>query len=158
MAAIAWVTGIGIFLWLLFAYPKKMLILIVGVVALGAATVGVFWLQDVLAKRLMAQMAIRVVYDPADCSPTHPLSVAIHNRSNATILHIYYRVEGLREGYSSPHYVEWKWTDKILQSDDTFRTCLAFRQKSVDDTGLIRGMEPSSLIWRAEITNATTDD
>ena len=100
----AWVIGIGIFLFLLFVFPRAM----VGLIVLCGVGIGGFLLWDKIKTderaRLRASVTVTVTHDLERCSPEHPLFVQIHNGSEGTIEKVSFGIEGNRAGYSDPLY------------------------------------------------------
>lgn len=128
VTAIAWVLGVGIGLWLLFRYPKKMGITIAVVVALATAGAGVlYWVQSTATRNHEAEVATLKTKARADSSvctdPAYPIAVAFHNTSNRILEYVTFNLEARRPGYSSAVYSNYQTSDRILQPDDVYTSC-----------------------------------
>lgn len=122
----AWVVGIGIFVILLFAYPKKTMILVGVLLALAAAGGGLFFLDNYLDQRKKDAVQVVVFFDLEKCSEEYPLFIGIVNGSGSTVEKVSFTVEGKREGYSDTiyrsGYADYE-TDKIIKDGDSIGTC-----------------------------------
>lgn len=159
MEAIAWVLGVGIFLGLLLAFPKRMGVLIAVLVGLSIVGAGGIFAYNAFEKRQREQIIgnINVVinFDTSECKEDFPLSIGIINGTEQTIQKTSFSIVGLREGHSEPlyksNYREYS-TDLIIDAGEGFGTCwsLPKRAYGISDS-IIERHPPEELIW--EVTN-----
>lgn len=150
----AWVIGIGIFLFLLFAFPRAML----GLIALCGLGIGGFLLWTKLDSdkraRETAAISITVTYDLERCSPEYPLFVGIVNASDNTLEAVSFGIEGHRTGYSEPLYDSGYLgysSDRIIASGDGWANCWTLpRQAYGAAEQSIALNPPSTLVWTAK--------
>jgi len=163
--AIAWVLGVGIAVYLLFRFPKKMLILL-GVLAVVAAGVGA-WLYVVDNRPRWEREAISltVTYDPETCSADWPLRIEYQNNARRTLIDSAFAVEGFRDAYSNPLYQSppsYYSTDRIIEPGEPYLWCYSIPPVSAQNSGIEDLLEvahpPETLEWRARITSARFRD
>lgn len=122
----AWVFGIGIFLALLFAFPKKTMIL-VGILLSIALLVGsYFFIEDYLYKKKKESVKITIKYNLEICSDEYPLLIGIENESGSTLEKVSFTVDGKRKGHSKAVYksrYSGYSSDKILEAGEIFGNC-----------------------------------
>ncbi|AMN54158.1 hypothetical protein ACP90_18950 [Labrenzia sp. CP4] len=121
-----WVVGIGIFVFLMFAYPKKTLILAGVLLAFAVAGGGIIFLSDYLDQRKREAVQIEIFFDLDKCSEEYPLFIGFLNESGSTIEKVSFIVEGKREGYSDTTYRSEYGnyqTDKIIKDGGSHGTC-----------------------------------
>jgi len=146
----AWVIGIGIFLFLLFVFPRAM----VGLIILCGVVIGGWLLWDKIKSeeraRKRSAVSITVTHDLEMCSPEHPLLVRILNGADDTVEKVKFGIEGRRAGYSDPLYDSFRGysSDRIIASGAEWASCWALPQK---DYGVseqrIALNPPETLVW-----------
>lgn len=149
----AWVIGIGIFLFLLFSFPRAM----GGLIAICGLAIGGFFLWGKLEgdriAREIAAISITVTYDLGRCSPEYPLFVAILNGSNRTLEKVSFELEGHRSGYSEPLYgrsYSSYSSDRIIASGDGWASCWALPEQAYGATAQVISLNPpGTLVWTA---------
>lgn len=144
----AWVIGIGIGLFLLFAFPRQFGALL-GIVALGiGALLLYFWSQSEQAKRDEANLVTSAHFDPLTCpDPAFPISVAFTNRTGKTVEYISFLLEAYRPGYSSAAYSNYQSWDRIMTPGQTYSACwslASYKSESVDKL---------AVTWRATVSS-----
>jgi hypothetical protein len=150
-----WVVGIGIGLFLLFRFPKPMMILL-GVVSLGAAAlfaIIVFLDKQSAWKRQEEERSILLVasFDPERCGMETPILIRFTNIGTKTLLSIDFQLSGYRKGFSSPVYGDGirgaigYESDKILSSGESYESC--WKVPKLDDGA--QEVPPASVEWRA---------
>ena len=90
----AWGVGIGLFVALLFAFPRAT----GGVLLFVAVTLGAIflWNQQQTKKRAQQRAAVTVsaAYDLRSCQVEHPIRVTINNGSDRSVLKVTFKVAG----------------------------------------------------------------
>jgi hypothetical protein len=153
----AWVIGIGIFLFLLFAFPRAM----VGLLVLCGLAIGgwLLWTKLDTDKRARerATVSVTVAYDLERCSPEYPLFVGILNDSDNTIEAVSFGIEGHRAGYSEPLYDSGYLgysSDRIIVRGDSWASCWSLpRQAYGASEQSIALNPPNTLVWTAKNTS-----
>lgn len=153
----AWVIGVGIFLLLLFAFPRA----IVGLIILCVVLIGSYqlWMkieQDERAKK-KASVTVTVNYDLERCRPEYPLFVRIQNGADDTVEAVSFGVAGRRAGYSNPIYesrfLEYS-SDRIIASGDSWTSCWALPDPAYSASEQkIEQNPPETLVWTVEHTS-----
>lgn len=151
MDALAWVVGIGGALYLLFRFPRRSLIFIGVVVAIGAAVGGFFYVQDQLAKRKSAKVTGKIFYDLERCSAEYPLWIGILNDSDDTVEQFSFDVEGHLEGYSDPLYdsgYSGYSSDRIIPSGEGVTACWTLPKQAYGASEQrVAHNPPETLVW-----------
>ena len=150
----AWVVGIGIFLFLLFAFPRSMGALIV----LCGLAIGGFLLWQKLEidnrARERAAISITVSYDLERCSSDFPLFIEIVNGSDRTLEAVSFGIEGRRTGYSEPLYDSGYLgysSDRIIASNDGWANCWTLPRQAYGASDQIIALNPpDTLTWSAK--------
>ncbi|MBX5236320.1 hypothetical protein HJC02_29280 [Rhizobium sp. NLR4a] len=141
----AWVIGIGIFLFLLFAFPRQML----GLIAILAAVIFGFWAYSSLNESARkASLESLFVTVSATCTQSdYPLYVTLTNGTGKTVTSTSFTVNGYKAGFSSSVASDWFTTDKIMKPGERYAACwrLSGYGKEIDYKGLQ---------WKAEVTSA----
>ena len=151
----AWIVGIGIFLVLLFAFPKPMF----GLIGIVAAAIGVFvlyqWNETTQRQEKKSKITIVTAYDPARCSdPKWPVFVGFVNKSDSTVSAIGFHLTARRKGYSNAVYNDWTTSDKIIAPGAGFGNCWAVSEYSLRKEEI--GTTPlSDLDWTASIESVS---
>jgi hypothetical protein len=150
-----WVVGIGIGLFLLFRFPKPMMILL-GVVSLGAAAlfaVIVFLDKQSVWKQQEEERSILLVasFDSERCGMETPILIRFTNIGTKTLLSMDFQLSGYRKGFSSPIYgysldgvIGYK-SDKILSTGESYQSC--WKVPKLHDGA--QEVPPLSVEWRA---------
>ena len=147
----AWVIGIGIFLFLLFAFPRA----VVGLIALCGVGIGGFFLWNKIEtderNRLRASVTVTVTHDLERCSLEYPLLVRIHNGSENAVEKVSFGIEGNRAGYSDPLYDSGYLgysSDKIIAGGEGWTSCWTLpRQAYGTSEQRIALYPPETLVW-----------
>ncbi len=131
----AWVFGIGIGLFLLFAFPKQMGVLILLLVVGAAGLFGFDYLQQQKRaeeyRKREESITLSAAYDMGRCSAEFPIFVEIRNGYTETIESLTFELGGYREGHSSTIYKGLSYTsDRILAPGETYTAC--WTQPSLD--------------------------
>ncbi len=149
----AWVVGIGIFLFLLFLFPRPVISLIILCAVAGGALFLYYYLGDKRRGSKIAGIDITVNYNIPKCSKDYPLEIRIKNNSGSTINKIRFNLAGYREGFSEPIYgtgYDKYETDKIIPIGKTLWMCwkipkLSYGKSEAGNTAY----PPKSMIWKA---------
>ncbi len=155
----AWVIGIGIFLFLLFAFPRAM----VGLIVLCGVAIGGFLLWTKIENderaRKRATVSVTVAYDLERCSPEFPLFVQILNRSDDTLEKVSFAIEGHRAGYSEPIYDSGYLgysSDRIITGGDGWANCWTLPRKAYGASEQRVALNPpETLVWTVTNTSPT---
>ncbi|WP_324134765.1 hypothetical protein [Bosea sp. (in: a-proteobacteria)] len=153
----AWVAGICIALFLLFAFPRQMALLIVLLVVAAVAVVALVSESNQKAAasraREMALVEITARGDMAVCSdPLYPVVVAFVNRSPDRILNaVSFSLKAFRPGFSDPVLTAYALrSDRIMRPGETYLSCWA---KPVGQ--FPAGFTAQNLSWAAEKSSIT---
>ena len=129
MSAVATVLGIGIFVGLLLAFPRRMLWLLAALaglaVVLGSLIAGYNYWSGYARQRDIDNLNMLVSWNPTACSVEYPLLVGLQNETGKELRAISFRIEGFRLGYSSS-VTSWNnsySSDKIVPSGEGFALC-----------------------------------
>jgi len=147
-----WIVGVGIFLLLLFVFPRQML----RVTALCGAVVAGFFLwfyvSDFLETRKRESVSVYVSHDATKCGQASPLFIQIVNESSSTLKKVYFGISAHRAGFSDAVIEEAGFSsDRIIQSHGIWRLCLSSidLNRSLLLTAMARAQNftPASLEW-----------
>lgn len=140
----AWIVGIGIFLFLLFAFPKQ----IVGLIAILVAAVFGIWAYSSLSETTRkSSLKSLVVNISATCSqPDYPLHITLTNGTGKTVTSTSFTVTGYKPGYSSSVATEFFTTDKIMKPGDAYAACWRVNGYGTE-------VDYKALEWKAEVTS-----
>jgi hypothetical protein len=149
-----WIVGVGVFLVLLFVFPRAM----GGLIVLCGLVIGGFLLWTKLESDSRARereaVSITATYDIARCSPEYPLLISIGNGSSKTIEAISFGIEGHRTGYSAPLYdsgYAGYSSDRIITRGSSWVTCWSLpRQVYGVSEQSVDLNPPNTLIWSAK--------
>lgn len=146
-----WLLGIGIFLVLLFVFPRQMGTLLLGIVVLIALGGAYIWQQGEGRKRARASVEVSVRYDVSACSSSFPLLVTYRNGSRRTVEKIIYDIGGFTPGYSDVVLQDDYKTDRIIPPGQTYGECWSvprayFGASEARVTALT--LAPASAQWR----------
>ena len=155
----AWVIGIGIFLFLLFAFPRAM----VGLIVLCAVVIGGFLLWDNIKTdaraRLRAAVTVTISHDLELCSPEYPLFIRIHNGSEDTVEKVSFGIVGNRAGYSDPLYDSGYLgysSDKIIASGEGWASCWTLPRTAYGTSEQRLALYlPETLVWTVKNSSPT---
>lgn len=149
----AWVVGIGIFIFLLCAFPRQIgaiILVIVGIITL-------FWVYSEHNNR-QKENAIKKInlfasIQSALCSdPIYPISVRFFNGTSKTINSISFTISAKREGFSSTIYSRYLNSDKILPANTEYSACWSISDYDLK-YGEIKNYPLESLTWSATANN-----
>jgi hypothetical protein len=142
-----WIVGIGMFLFLLFMFPRQTGITIGLLVGIAAAIAGYFYLQDQADRRNRALVTVNAAYGRTLCTdPNFPLSLVIHNGSKVALDKLSIDVTANRVGYSDDVFFEYFSSDKIMQPNEYYSACW-----SLDDYKMkALQFSPLTLNWKAK--------
>jgi hypothetical protein len=148
----AWVVGIGIFLFLLCAFPKQ----IGSIALLIVACCIIAWLysdaQSKAAVKLRAKITISVSIGSGCNDPQYPISVSISNGTNKRINSVYFKLSARRPGFSSEIYSYTETSDRILNPGDRYIACWSLSSYEMD-YGKIKGEDIRALSWSARLSS-----
>lgn len=155
----AWVVGIGVFLFLLFAFPRAM----GGLIVLCGLVIGGFLLWEKLERdnraRESAAISIIVSYDLERCSSDFPLFVGVVNGSDRTLEAVSFGIEGHRTGFSRAVYDSGYLgysSDRIVSSGDGWGNCWSLPRQAYDVSEQTLSLNPpSTLTWSAKNVSPT---
>jgi hypothetical protein len=150
----AWVIGIGVFLLLLFAFPRAMLSLVAILVIIIGSWFAWTYAQDQRRQADVALTKVLAVYDQGRCPADFPLLVKITNESGKTLERVSFSLKAFREGYSSPLYESGfrnYVTDRIIPPQSEWQTCWSVPQPSYSaSTESIAANPLNTLEWRSD--------
>jgi hypothetical protein len=147
-----WIVGIGIFLFLLFMFPRQTGVTIGILVGIAVAIAGYFYLQEQADIKRRALVSIDVAYGGTVCTdPNFPLSLVIHNNSDAALDKLSIDVTANRVGFSDNVFFEYFSSDKILRPNEYYSACWR-----LDDYKL-KALQypPTTLTWNAKVSTVT---
>lgn len=152
-----WIVGIGIGLFLLFAFPRQMLLLIAGLTVLGLGTWAYLYYQEQSRKSLEEKVHVLVVYDADRCNEEFPLLVTIRNTSKETVESTSFDLSGFRSGHSAPvyqrGYLDYK-TDKIIPPGKGYSGCWRVPDPAYSvSQQTIAATPPEAAVWKVTRTN-----
>ncbi|PDT80053.1 hypothetical protein CO676_29850 [Sinorhizobium sp. BJ1] len=146
----AWVVGIGIFLFLLLGFPKQVGSLILLIVLAGGGVALYYYLDQQAYARKKAQIITEVGTDPACSDPRFPLKIQFTNTTAETLMRVSFSLEGFRPGYSDVVVSDYLLSsDRIMRPRDVYAACWGYPVrygKQVNYPGLK---------WVAKVTTAT---
>jgi hypothetical protein len=146
MSWLGWLLVAFIVLVLLVNFPKQTLVCL-GVAVGGAALfIYVVFIQPQQEQsRLEQQVTVKVTYDAQACSQAYPLLISVENISPKTVIHVSWRVEVYRPGYSSnlAGYPSDYDTDKIIGTMQRWSACYVLPKELAQ-----KSLEPNTLEYR----------
>lgn len=148
----AWIVGIGVFLFLLFAFPRQMGALLLGAIILIGAVIWYAVRED--EKRDQERNRVQLVarYDEASCGKDHPIAVTYHNGSGRTLVGVWFNLRGKEPGRSSPVYDASLNSDRIVGAGESLTDCWSIPPA---DFGIsesrLAALPPESALWQADI-------
>jgi hypothetical protein len=147
-----WIIGIGIFLFLLFMFPRQTGLTIGSLVGIATAIAGYFYLQDQANNRKRALVTVNAAYGGTLCTdPNFPLSLIIQNGSDAALDKLSIDVTANRVGYSDDVFFEYFSSDKIMQPNEYYSACWRlddYKMKALQ-------FPPLTLTWKAKASIVT---
>jgi hypothetical protein len=147
-----WVIGIGIFLVLLFVFPRVMTpILILGGLGIGAVVL-YFYLESEERARQRALVQASIEHNSSRCSEEYPLLITWSNNSGDTVKKIWFKVKGFRKGYSDPIYSGFSYeSDRIITAGQSWSNCWRIPGPRYDVPESRAALHPpETLIWQVE--------
>ncbi len=145
-----WIVGIGVFCFLLFMFPKKVILLILGIGAIGALLVGYFQFQEWQERTRRAKVEVEASFDPKICSdPKYPILILVYSRSTETLESMGMSLEAFKDGYSSEQYSSYISSDKIIKPNEHYATCWSLSDYSWRTENKI----PLGLEWKVQISS-----
>lgn len=134
-----WVVGIGIFLFLLLAFPKQIgAVILLIIVAIGALYFYLYQGQQARARK-NAMILATAGADQA-CGSEYPLQIKFTNTTSETLLKVNFDLYGYRPGYSDAVVSSYlRSSDRIMKPGDVYSACWRYPEeygKRVDHTGL----------------------
>lgn len=144
-----WVIGIGFGLFLLFAFPRQMGVLLMGLVAVG---VGIFiYVQGKAesAARERSNIAATAFVDEEVCSdPAYPMAISFRNGANRTLSYIGFSLLAHEPGFSGSRYTSYLTTDRIIPPGQTHLACWSVQSNRLG------GHSIAGLDWSVRVTSA----
>ena len=126
-----WVIGIGIALFLLFAFPRQAFGLIAVLVAIGCIVIGHLYWVDEQEKAKTALVRTTATYNPTFCTDARwPIQIEISNGSNQSIDEVTFYLSAFKTGYSSAQYGGYLTSDRIIAPRTTFTNCWSLNDYS----------------------------
>lgn len=147
----AWLVGIGIFLFLLFAFPKQVggLLLLLGI---GVGLL--FWAGQQESEQRRAEqrsVSAKAAYDVRFCKEPFPISVAFSNLGRRATSNITFGLQAHRPGFSKAVLDGYRETDRIIQPGETYVLCWAVPTQFGEEIPT----DVNQLIWSAPIGYVT---
>jgi hypothetical protein len=143
----AWVIGIVLFLFLLFAFPKAMGILLLATAVSGVA---LYLYSEAETKRVAQERgAVRLTAKVAKsgCTADYSIEVSIFNGSQRVIEKVVFRLEAHRPNHSTAVASDSATSDRILNPLEAWVGCWRiptnYGTKISDDV--------NSLVWSANM-------
>lgn len=122
----AWVIGIGIYVFLLIIRPKITLIISGALIAIAGIWAALDQLDSYLTAKKRESVIVDVTYAPNKCTAEHPLLINVKNNSGSRVNSISFYVEGRRKGHSYTIYTSgypgYK-SDVIMETGWATSTC-----------------------------------
>lgn len=148
---VAWIFGIGIGLFLLFAFPRQFGALL-GVCALIAGGIFLyFWSDTKSAERQRKQIDISASFNVARCNQDYPILVIITNRSRKQVDRVTFSLYGYRPGHSEPVSRNYSlYSDRILAPGMAYSACWQYGRATRSANVIY-----STLRWEAKVTGVT---
>lgn len=147
-----WVVGIGIFLFLLFAFPKQVGGLILLLAAIGGAT----WAYQSAKSDAEAKERSKIVMsartDIGCEDPQFPIGVSISNGTKKQINSVDFTLLAKRPGYSSEVYSHFNTSDRILKPGDVYFACWSLASYELN-YGKLKGEDIKALNWSTRVAS-----
>jgi hypothetical protein len=126
-----WIVGIGFFVVILFAFPRKTLILLSILIVISAIGGGGYFLYEYLEQRKYDAFKMSAVFDLEACPKSHPLLITVKNETGSTVEKVSFSITGKRDGFSTPVYESVRYgsgarrfeTDKIFEPNSVYTIC-----------------------------------
>lgn len=144
----AWVVGIGVALFLLFAFPKQIGILIGVAALLIVGAIGIYWINATQKERELSHVKLSAFYQPGQCSQEYPILINFENGTDKIIEKISFDLNGFRPGFSEAVSTDYYLSsDRIINPGANYRSCWKYHK------GYGREFDPSKLQWEAVASN-----
>lgn len=149
-----WVVGIGIFLLLLFMFPRFTL----GLIAIIGVTIFILFERANTNNRQAAErralVGVTAGYDASRCSIDYPILVSIMNRSPQTVVSTSFTLKGYASGHSDAIYDSGYGSyrdDRIIEPGGGWSICWSVPRRSYNvSEERAAAYPPSSMIWRVD--------
>ena len=144
-----WIVGIGIFLLLLFSFPRQTGVFLLVVILFSAGLFGWLFYKDHKRieehRREKFSILISAEFNTKSCTVDFPISISITNTYSRTLQKVSFELAGYREGYSSPIYRSLTYkSDRIIRPGETYVACWAVPNLEYG----AQKHPPEGLIWR----------
>jgi hypothetical protein len=144
-----WVIGIGLALFLVFALPRQMLV-VIGILMVGAG--GFFaWLEyiDYRQTRDRDSVVLLATFEPGGCAPDYPIRVKISNTNAKTLLAVSFSLAGFLQDESEPVYQGRAMaSNRVIPPGQSHEQCWSVPRLN-DATA------PALLSWKATVSHPT---
>jgi len=149
----AWVVGIGVALFLLFAFPRQVGLLILLVVAAGVVLWAVLAVQANNQAQQRASLVAAIGAGTPTCNDsTHPLMVSFDNETGKVVTLVRFRVAGHYPGHSTDVVSDYLSWDQIMQPRSLNTACWAIYDLTT------KALPATAFEWTVEVTSVTTQD
>lgn len=148
----AWVVGIGIFLFLLFAFPKQIVGVIVFIALAGLALWAYIEAQSNAAAKERARIVTSVNASNGCSDPEYPIGVTFSNGTDKRITEIGFTLAATRRGYSSSVYSRYLTNDRIMNAGQVYFGCWRIDPWDLQ-YGQIKGFDVKTLEWTSTISS-----
>ena len=144
-----WAIGIGLALFLVFALPRQMLV-VIGILVMAVG--GLFaWFEytDYRQKRDRESVVLLATFEPEDCAPDYPIRVKISNTNAKTLLAVSFGLAGFLQDQSEPAYQGRAMaSNRIIPPGQSHEACWAVPY-------LKEATSPALLSWKATVSYPT---
>lgn len=150
----AWAIGIGIFLFLLFNFPKQVVALFFVLAVVGGSLFAWnYWDQQARQAEIQSVL-VSTIYSTEACSTDYPMVVTIRNGSKRVLTQVTFDIKGNRPGYSraimDSSYRSYT-SDKIIAAGKDWTMCWTAPGFAYDfPQNQQASVVPSALEWKVE--------
>ena len=144
-----WVIGIGLALFLMFALPRQMLV-VIGIPVAGVG--GLFaWLEytEHRQTRDRDSVVLLATFEPVGCAPDYPIRVKISNTNAKTLLAVSFGLAGFAQDQTAPVYQGLAMaSNQIIPPGESHEACWSVPR-------LKDATAPALLSWKATVSHPT---
>ena len=144
-----WIFAVGVFLFLLFAFPKQVGVLLLVICAGGAVLYLKAEQQAAAQEKEQKLLKTHAYWDTSACKDTHPIVVSFLNNSRRATKEIRFSLQAHRPGFSKPVVDDYRNTDMIVEAGQANALCAAI----ATSYGNLRPADASTLVWSARLNS-----
>jgi hypothetical protein len=142
----AWVVGVGIALFIFFAFPKQSLALLALLAVIVGGFIAYYNAQSAALESQRQSIVAIASIDARQCTdPKYPIYVTIHNGNGRTLNSVSFDLKAYIPGHSQASAYSSQLSDQIITAGGTALFCWSAPYNAIT---------PSSFRWEASVSYA----